>query len=119
MAGQCFRKPNSNPPICGVHNQPLQTTNTSDPTPSTRFYVCQTSGQTIRELEAQPLNPQTLPELHDLQEVSLAELRRLEIALPSAVPAEIPAIQKSIAILTHEIQRLDVDIRNRKMRGGS
>jgi hypothetical protein len=40
MAGQCFRKPNSNPPNCGVHNQPLHAANTSDPTPNARFYVC-------------------------------------------------------------------------------
>jgi hypothetical protein len=65
------------------------------------------------------MNSLTLPELHDLQDAELAELRRLEIALPAAAPAEMPAIQKAIAVLTHEIQRLDEDIRNRKMRGGS
>jgi hypothetical protein len=73
----------------------------------------------IRDAETQSSNSPTLPELHELQEAKLVDLRRLEIALSTAAPEAIPAIQKSIAALTHEIQRLDVDIQNRKMHGGS
>lgn len=50
MAEQCFRKKNSNPPVCDVHNVPLLPTNTTDPNPSIRFFVCPTSGQTIRDI---------------------------------------------------------------------
>jgi len=53
MVQQCFSKPGSNPPTCGIHNMPLQPTNTSDPDPNVKFYVCPASGQTIKDAATQ------------------------------------------------------------------
>jgi hypothetical protein len=50
MAEQCFRKKDSNPPVCGIHEIPLQQTHTSDPNPNVRFFVCPASGKVIKEM---------------------------------------------------------------------
>lgn len=49
MPEECFVRPGSNPPVCGVHNVPLLLTKTSDPDPEFRHYVCPVSGKTIKQ----------------------------------------------------------------------
>jgi hypothetical protein len=54
MPEHCFRKNNSNPPVCGVHNVPLFNRQTSEvmdilsPKPFT-FSVCPVSGIVVRD----------------------------------------------------------------------
>ena len=45
MADQCFKKPGSNPPVCGIHNAPLQPTHSYNP--NVTAFVCPVSGKTI------------------------------------------------------------------------
>jgi hypothetical protein len=49
MATQCFKKPLSNPPTCGVHNQLLQSTQSSASNIGTKFFVCSASGHTVQD----------------------------------------------------------------------
>jgi len=49
MAQQCFMKPGSNPPTCGVDGAPLTETYTSNPNLTDRFFMCQKSGQSFTE----------------------------------------------------------------------
>ena len=48
VAKQCFRSPESEPPVCGVHNGPLQSIQTAVQEPSARYFVCPASGEKIK-----------------------------------------------------------------------
>ena len=117
MGEHCFRRKNSNPPVCGVHNAPLQQTHTSDPNPRASFFVCPASGSTIEELAALSPNLSTLPELHRLQNAQLERLRQLEHEKSVADPHDKPGIQRYIDDVTRDIQVLDLEIQNRKLHG--
>ncbi|HZC43602.1 MAG TPA: hypothetical protein VE195_05465 [Acidobacteriaceae bacterium] len=52
MAAQCYRKPGSEPPSCGIHNSPLELALTSDVGCESycQVLLCPEIGQTIRDV---------------------------------------------------------------------
>jgi hypothetical protein len=59
MAEQCFKKKDSNPPVCGAHNVPLVQHQSSDVLATSRlgeftFLVCPVSGAVLDDEAKQP-----------------------------------------------------------------
>src|SRR5271166_5407229 len=104
MAVKCFRKPDSEPPVCGVHGTQLQETRTSDPNPSDRNFVCRTSGSTIKVASTQSSRLPTLAELQSAHNAQLEKRWHLQSEFKVASEAEKPVIQRHIEAVTQDIE---------------
>ena len=110
MANKCFRRPGSEPPVCGVHDTQLQETRTSDPNPGGRNFVCRTSGSMIEEASTQPSRQPTPAELESAHNAQLEKRWHLQNEFKVATEAEKPVIQQQIDAVTQDIERLDAAI---------
>jgi hypothetical protein len=112
MAQKCYRKPGSNPPVCGIDGAQLLETHTSQSNPAERHFTCPKSGQAFKETIAPRTVAPTLPQLQSAQDALVAKRWLRENDYRDASEAEKPAIQKDIEDLTQQIDKVEAAILN-------
>ena len=105
MAQQCFRKPGSNPPVCGIDGAYLQ--ETSYRNPGARHFVCPTSGSRIKEIINQSSSRPSLADLLRTQESQRERLWHLRNEFQGATAEQKAEFRKLIAAVVQDIERLD------------